>query len=188
MQVGIYNGENYNKAPGDQRKDADGPGLGAADGHRRRQPGRRPPAHRLRPGRQAHRRRHRDAGSAWLSYRSKVLTLAGEYAATKDRQDAPPHRRRRSAAIDGEILSFFGVLQIPNSQVAHHRPVRPDRSQHGRGEQQARPGSSRACRTSSPRTSACWPTSTTDSIRAAPRPRPSKRPGPQALFQAQFIF
>lgn len=41
-----------------------------------------------------------------VSYRSKQLTLAGEFAATKD------------VAITGRVISGFGVYRLPNSKIA----------------------------------------------------------------------
>ena len=61
----------------------------------------------------------RDRWLGMVSYKSKLFTLAGEYARTKDRQDAPPAPATPQLVdIDGEIWSFFGVLHIPNSRAA----------------------------------------------------------------------
>jgi hypothetical protein len=119
MQVGVYNGENYNRAPGDKRKDVmarasvrvmptDDPsrvgGLRlTAYGHTGK-----PTGGGI---------RQRAIGMA--SYRSKMLTLAAEYARTWDRSDAPAALALPNAAtIEGEVWSFFGVLNIPHTKAA----------------------------------------------------------------------
>jgi hypothetical protein len=119
MQVGIYNGENYNRGTGDQRKDAmgrvsvrvmetdDGSKVGGLRLTGYGQVG-KPTGGGI-----------RDRWLGMVSYRSKLLTLAGEYARTKDRQDAPaPPATPQATDIDGQILSFFGVLKVPNSRAA----------------------------------------------------------------------
>lgn len=120
MQVGIYNGENYNKAPGDKRKDAmgrvsvrvldtdDGSRVGGLRLTGYSQLG-KPTGGGL---------RDRFAGMA--SYRSKQLTLAGEYARTKDRLDtsADPAVPPTGITVDGQVLSFFGVFKVPQSKAA----------------------------------------------------------------------
>jgi hypothetical protein len=119
MQVGIYNGENYNRGVGDRRKDAmgrvsvrvketdDGSRVGGLRVTGYGQVG-KPTGGGL-----------RDRWLGMVSYKSKMLTLAGEYARTKDRQDAPPAPASPQLVdIDGEIWSFFGVLHIPSSQAA----------------------------------------------------------------------
>jgi hypothetical protein len=53
-----------------------------------------------------------------LSYRSKLLTLAGEYAVTRDRADDPPAPATPDLeTARGEIVTAFGVLRIPDSPV-----------------------------------------------------------------------
>jgi hypothetical protein len=118
MQVGIYNGENYNHGPGDQRKDAmgrvsvrllqtdDGTRVGGLRATAYGQVG-KPTGGGI-----------RDRWIGMLSYRSKLFTLAGEYARTKDRQDAPAAPATPTAEVEGEILSFFGTLKIPNTRAA----------------------------------------------------------------------
>jgi hypothetical protein len=119
MQVGIYNGENYNRGVGDQRKDAmgrvsvrvketdDGSRVGGLRVTGYGQVG-KPTGGGI-----------RDRWLGMVSYKSKLLTLAGEYARTKDRQDAPPAPATPQLVdIDGEIWSFFGVFHIPNSRAA----------------------------------------------------------------------
>jgi len=118
-QFGIYNGENYNRAPGDQRKDAMGRAsvrlLATDDGGR---------VGGLRLTGYGHIGAPtggglRDRFIGMLSYRTKLLTVAGEYGRTRDRQDAPPAPATPTpATVDGQVLSFFGVLKVPRSSVA----------------------------------------------------------------------
>ena len=118
-QVGIYNGENYNKTPGDKRKDAMGRASvrlmdtddpGRVGGLRLTGYGQigSPTGGGI-----------RDRFIGMLSYRNTTLTLAGEYARTKDRQDAPPAPALPTpATLDGQVLSFFGVVRIPRTKAA----------------------------------------------------------------------
>jgi hypothetical protein len=117
-QVGLYNGENYNRAPGDQRKDAMGRVsvrlLETGDPSR---------VGGLRLTGYGHVGKPTGGGirDRWIgmaSYKSKLFTLAGEYARTKDRQDAPPAPSTPTPTVDGQILSFFGTLRVPNSRAA----------------------------------------------------------------------
>ena len=119
-QVGLYNGENYNKAPGDKRKDAmarvsvrvmdtDDPSrVGGLRLTGYSQIG-KPTGGGI-----------RDRFAGMLSYRTKAVTLAGEYARTKDRMDAPPDPAvaPNATTIDGQVLSFFGVFHIPGTRAA----------------------------------------------------------------------
>jgi hypothetical protein len=119
LQVGIYNGENYNRAPGDKRKDLMGRASvrvmqtdddSRVGGLRLTGYGQvgKPTGGGL-----------RDRFIGMVSYRSKVFTLAGEYARTKDRSDNPPAPATPNiTTIDGELLSFFGVLHIPQTKAA----------------------------------------------------------------------
>jgi len=118
-QVGIYNGENYNHAPGDQRKDAMGRvSVRVLDTDDATRVG----GLRLTGYGQVGKptgggTRERYLGM--VSYKSKMLTLAGEYARTRDRQEAPaPPATPSTTTIDGEVLSFFGVFKIPQSKAA----------------------------------------------------------------------
>jgi hypothetical protein len=112
FQVGIYNGENYNKAPGDQRKDLMGRASfrilssdeGGRDGGLRLSGY----AQYGKPTGGGARQRY----IGMLSYRSKLLTLAAEVAAAKDSVTDPV-----SAEKKGTLLSFFGVLRVPKSKV-----------------------------------------------------------------------
>ncbi len=109
MQVGVYNGENYNKVPGDKGKDLMGRvsvRLLATD------EGGRDGGLRLTGYGQAGKptgggTRTRFIGA--LSYRSKMLTLAALLAATKDTTAGPPIITTRK----GRVISTFGVLRIP---------------------------------------------------------------------------
>ncbi len=118
LQVGIYNGENYNRGTGDQRKDA----MGRVSARlRETDDGSKVGGLRLTGYGQVGKPTGggiRDRWIGMLSYKSKMLTLAGEYARTKDRQDAPPAPATPTAEIEGEVMSAFGVLRIPNSRAA----------------------------------------------------------------------
>ncbi|HEV8196025.1 MAG TPA: hypothetical protein VGP87_05270 [Gemmatimonadales bacterium] len=111
MQVGVYNGENYNKAPGDQRKDLMGrlsvqlmkTDFGGPRG------GLRITGYGQVGKPTGGGTRQRFLGMA--SYRSKALTLAAEYASTKDSVFATPI----TAGKKGRVISAFGVVRIPPS-------------------------------------------------------------------------
>jgi hypothetical protein len=118
-QVGIYNGENYNKAPGDKRKDVmgristrlvatdDGSKVGGLRATAYAQIGKPTGGGR------------RDRFVGMLSYRSRLLTLAGEYAHLEDRSDNPPAPATPTGlTVKGRIISAFGVLHIPNSRAS----------------------------------------------------------------------
>lgn len=112
FQVGVYNGENYNKAPGDRRKDLMGRAslriLASDEGGRDGGLRLTGYAQYGKPTGGGARQRY----IGMLSYRSKVLTLAGEAAATKDSVTDPV-----SAQKKGTLLSFFGVLRVPKTKV-----------------------------------------------------------------------
>lgn len=113
FQVGVYNGENYNKAPGDQRKDLMGRAsfriLASDEGGR--DGGLRLSGYAQLGKPTGGGTRQRFIGM--LSYRSKVLTLAGEFAATKDSVLSAPVTPRK----DGRLVSFFGVLRVPQTNL-----------------------------------------------------------------------
>jgi hypothetical protein len=118
-QVGLYNGENYNKSPGDKRKDAMGRVsarvLDTDDGSRVGGLRLTGYAQYGKPTGGGERQRY----VGMVSYKSKMLTLAGEYARTKDRLDAPaPPAVASLTTIDGQVLSFFGVARIPRTNAA----------------------------------------------------------------------
>ena len=119
MQAGIYNGEGYNKAPGDKRKDVMARmslRLAGSDDSSR--------VGGLRLTGYAHvgkptggGRRNRLLGM--LSYRSKLFTLAAEYARLEDRLDNPPLPAvPDDATTTGRIVSAFGVFHVPRSRAA----------------------------------------------------------------------
>jgi Phosphate-selective porin O and P len=118
MQIGLYNGENYNKSPGDQRKDLMGRVsvrlLGTDEGGRTG--GLRLTGYGQvgKPTGGGTRQRY----IGMLSYRSKALTLAAEFASTKD--SVPPAAPPATATPEkpGKVISLFGVYRIPNSKVA----------------------------------------------------------------------
>lgn len=119
MQVGLYNGENYSGAPGDQRKDVMGrvsvkllntdmPGkVGGLRVTGYAQYGK--------PNTGGRRERY----LGMVSYKSKMLTLAGEIASTRD---SVTGGTLSGAAVTpaanktGRIYSFFGVLNVPHSK------------------------------------------------------------------------
>lgn len=118
-QVGIYNGENYNKAPGDKRKDVmgrvsarilatdDGSKVGGLRATAYAQVGKPTGGGR------------RDRFVGMLSYRSKLVTLAAEYAHLEDRSDDPPAPATPTGlTVKGRVISAFGVFHIPNSKAA----------------------------------------------------------------------
>jgi len=110
MQVGLYNGENYNKAPGDQRKDLMGrlsvsllkTDVGGTRG------GLRLTGYGQVGKPTGGGTRSRFIGMA--SYRSKALTLAAELAATKDTSLTPVVATRK-----GRVISAYGVVRVPPS-------------------------------------------------------------------------
>lgn len=120
IQVGAYNGEGYSNAPGDQRKDlmarasyklvnTDLPGkVGGLRLTGYGQYGK--------PTTGGKRERYLGI----LSYKSKMLTLAGEYATTKDSTTGNGAGGTVPAVGEktGRVLSGFGVLNVPNSKWA----------------------------------------------------------------------
>jgi hypothetical protein len=114
MQLGVYNGENYNKAPGDKRKDASGRvsfRLANTD-DMSRTGGVRLTAYGQIGTPTGGGIRNRYVGM--ISYKSKLATLAGEFALTRDRLDAPPAPATPTTTAIGHLFSGFGVLHIPN--------------------------------------------------------------------------
>jgi hypothetical protein len=110
FSAGLLNGESFNRAPGDKRKDLAGRitvRLAASDDSGR--------TGGLRVTGYAHYgtptgggRRERYVGVA--SYRSKLLTLGVVGAATRDSAGT-------QASRSGRVLSLFGVLRVPKSAV-----------------------------------------------------------------------
>ena len=110
MQVGIYNGESYSGGTGDQRKDLMGrvsvrvkPTDDAS-----RVGGLRVSAYGQYGKPTGGGSRSRLLGM--VSYRTRQITLAGEYAITKDSTTAPE--------LSGSVASFFGVYHFTNSKAA----------------------------------------------------------------------
>lgn len=118
-QVGLYNGEGYNKAPGDKRKDIAGRlslrVLSTDDASRTG--GLRVAAFGQYGTPTGGGVRRRLVGM--LSYRSSLLTLAAEAGLTRDRLDAPAlPALPDSTTRKGRVLSTFGVLRIPRQPVS----------------------------------------------------------------------
>lgn len=111
MQVGVFNGENFNKTPGDQRKDVMGRVsvrlLGSDEGGHTGGLRLTGYAHYGKPTSGGKRQRYLGI----LSYRSNTLTLAAELAVTKDTVTSPV-----TAEKHGRVMSFFGVLRVPKSK------------------------------------------------------------------------
>ncbi len=114
MQVGVYNGENYNKTPGDQRKDLMGRvsvRLAGTD------EGGRDGGLRLTGYGQVGKptgggTRTRFIGM--LSYRSKALTVAAQVGGTQDSVVATP----ATAKKPGRVVSVFSVYKFPKSKFS----------------------------------------------------------------------
>lgn len=113
LQVGLYNGENYNGGTGDQRKDLMGRvSVRVMDtDDSSRIGGLRITAYGQygKPTSGGTRSR----GLGMVSYRSKQITLAAEFAVTKDSVVAP-----LVPGTSGRVISAFGVYRLPNSKVA----------------------------------------------------------------------
>jgi hypothetical protein len=117
MQLGVYNGENYSGTPGDARKDfmgrvsvkvlnTDLPG---------RVGGLRITGYGQYGKPTTGGERYRYLGM--VSYKSKNVTLAGEYASTKD-STTGGGGVTAVAKRTGRVISGFGVVSIPNSKLA----------------------------------------------------------------------
>jgi hypothetical protein len=113
MQVGVYNGESYSGGTGDKRKDFMGrvsfrvkPTDDAS-----RVGGLRVTAYGQYGKPTSGGKRSRLLGM--VSYRTKQITLAGEYAVTKDSVTAPA-----VPEASGSVASFFGVYHFTNSKAA----------------------------------------------------------------------
>lgn len=118
-QAGVYNGEGYSKAPGDKGKDVMARvsvRLMPTD-DMSRTGGIRLSGYGQTGSPSGGGLRQRAIGM--LSYRSKLLTLAGEYAVVRDRLDAPPEPAVPDAeTIAGRVVSAFGVVRVPRSPVS----------------------------------------------------------------------
>ena len=114
MQVGIYNGENYNRTPGDQRKDLMGRvsvRLAGTD------EGGRDGGLRLTGYGQVGKptgggTRNRFIGM--LSYRSKQFVVAAELGSTRDSVVVTPATPKKS----GRVVSVFSVYKFPKSKFS----------------------------------------------------------------------
>ena len=112
FQGGFYNGEGYSKPLGDKRKDA------SARLSVRVMPtndmskvgGLRLTGYGQIGSPSTGGTRNRFMGM--LSYRDKMLTLAGEFALLRDRDSVTVN------TVKGQVISAFGVAKIPNSAVA----------------------------------------------------------------------
>jgi hypothetical protein len=111
MQVTFVNGEGYSGGTGDQRKDVEARAsvrvLGTNDSSR--VGGLRLTGYAQYGKPTGGGKRQRYIGM--LSYRTKAVTLAGEYAITKDSAGA-------GALLDGNVASGFGVFHFPGSKAA----------------------------------------------------------------------
>ena len=114
MQVGIYNGESYSGGTGDKRKDLMGrvsvrvkPTDDAS-----RVGGLRITAYGQYGKPTTGGQRSRLLGM--VSYKTKQVTLAGEYAVTRDSTTGPPV----VAKAPGSVASLFGVYHFTNSKAA----------------------------------------------------------------------
>jgi hypothetical protein len=118
FQVGVYNGETYNKAEGDQHKDLEGRlsvRVLETDDHSR-VGGLRITAYGAVGKPTGGGRRNRFIGL--VSYKSKLFTLGAEYARVSDSlANGPPIGGAATPLTDGNIYSAYGVLNIPNSKV-----------------------------------------------------------------------
>ncbi len=116
MQVGIYNGESYSGGTGDKRKDLMGRvsvRVSETD-DASRIGGLRVTAYGQYGKPTSGGERSRLLGM--VSYRTKQITLAGEYAVTKDSTTGPvPAPVAKSS---GSVASFFGVYHFQNSKAA----------------------------------------------------------------------
>lgn len=110
MDVGLFNGETYSRAPGDDRKDLAGRvSLRLLETNdRSRVGGLRLTgfAHVGEATGGADRRRF----LGMLSYRTEALALAAEYALTRD-------STATAVKTDGRVLSLFGAYQVPDRRV-----------------------------------------------------------------------
>ena len=119
VQAGVFNGEGYHDLEGDRRKDAaarasvrliqtDDPSRTggvrlSALGHYGAPTG----------------GGVRSRAAGMLSWKSKLATLAAEYAVTGDREDNPEDGGAPDLeTINGRLVTAFGVLRIPGSRVA----------------------------------------------------------------------
>jgi hypothetical protein len=116
MQVGIYNGESYSGGTGDKRKDL----MGRVSVRVKptddpsRVGGLRVTAYGQYGKPTSGGKRSRLLGM--VSYRTKQITLAGEYAVTKDSTTGPVPAPVAEAS--GSVAGVFGVYHFSNSKAA----------------------------------------------------------------------
>ena len=119
FQLGVYNGEFYSKPEGDQHKDIEARlsvRVLESDDHSR-VGGLRVTGYAGLGKPTGGGRRNRFIGM--LSYRSKLFTLAAEYARVADSlANGPPVGGTPTVLTNGNIYSAFGVLNIPSTKVA----------------------------------------------------------------------
>jgi hypothetical protein len=113
VSAGVYNGENYNGGTGDQRKD-----FMARASFRLMESDFAGRVGGLRLSGYAQTGKPTGGGNrerflGMLSYRSKMITLAGEFAAVKDSNTAVS-----VPLVKGTVISAFGVLNIPHTRFA----------------------------------------------------------------------
>lgn len=120
LSAGIYNGETYSGAPGDQRKDAEGRisvrALDTDDSSR--VGGLRLTAYGQYGKPTTGGQRYRAVGM--VSYRSNNLTLAAEYAWTRDSVTGTAATPAVAPVPEttGRVISIFGVFHVPHSRLA----------------------------------------------------------------------
>jgi len=115
FQVGVYDGETYNKPEGDEHKDLEGRlsvRVLESDDHSR-VGGLRITGYGAVGKPTGGGKRNRYIGM--LSYRSKLVTLAGEYGRV---EDSLPGAGGTTKTVKGNIFSAYGVLNIPNTKAA----------------------------------------------------------------------
>jgi hypothetical protein len=114
FSAGVINGENYNRTPGDRRKDLTGRVtvrlLSTDDPSRTGGLRLTAYGHYGKPTGGGTRQRYVGV----LSYRSRMLTLAGEIGRTVDSVASAASPVRRA----GRVLTTFGVFRVPNSKVS----------------------------------------------------------------------
>jgi hypothetical protein len=112
-QIALINGEGYNRAPGDQRKD-----IAARVSIRVKETDDSSRVGGVRLSAYAHHGKPTGGGIrnrllGMVSHRSRRLTLAGEVAFTRDSAATP-----LAAGRSGRVLSAFAVYRMPQSRTA----------------------------------------------------------------------
>lgn len=141
FQAGIYNGENYNKATGDQRKDLQARAsyrlLATDDGSR--VGGLRLTGYAQLGKPTSGGQRNRFLGM--LSYRSNDITLAAEYAATTDSTTGATGGPATVAQKKGRVISALGVFHVPSTRfsvIGRVDAVDPNTASTSTGDKQTR--------------------------------------------------